>query len=112
MISRSPSNGRSPSIGARLLSCLAMLALSGCGPKILENRTIERVAPPAGLLTCEPAPAVPTVDQLAGPDGDNVLAAYVARLEYARRDCECAVKELRAWVDQVPAPKECSDGPD
>lgn len=105
MTSRSRFSGRFLSTGALLLSCLAMI---GCAPTVLENKTIERVEPPEGLLTCAPKPTVPTVDQLAGADGDNVLSAFIARLEYARQDCECAVKELKAWVDQVPPPKECS----
>jgi len=109
-ISLSRFRGRSHWIGVLFLSCLALFLISACAsPKVLENRTIERVKPPAGMLVCAPAPEVPTTDRLASDDGDNALAAYWARVEYARRDCWCAVEELRAFVDETQAPADCND---
>lgn len=101
--------GRFRWIGALLLSCLvAAIFLQGCGTtNVLKNVKIQEVKPPEALLTCEGKPATPSIDQLSGPDGDNVLAAYLARQEYARKDCWCSVEELRAFVNKTPAPAEC-----
>lgn len=91
--------------GPLLLLCLAVTA---CGnTKVLENVKYKDIEVPDGMFQCAGKPAIPTMDQLSGPDGDNVFASYVARLESARKDCECAVHELKSFVKKTPVPLSC-----
>jgi hypothetical protein len=102
------SGGRFRWTGALLLLCLVVaIFLQGCGTTVLENVKIQEIRPPDGMLTCEDAPTVPTVDQLSAPDGDNVFSAYIARLEYARLDCWCSVQEMKAYLNKTPVPAMC-----
>lgn len=110
MISRCNGRFRSPG-GRRRLSCLAAslalpLMAGGCAHKPLVQTRIERIELPASLPSCAATPAVPSIDAIAGPDGDNVLAVYIAKLESALRDCHGAMAEIREWAARLNQSQE------
>lgn len=77
---------------------LCFLALlTACGTP--EVRTvpvvkIERPEIPAGLLTCDPAPAVPVAET------QRQVAAYVVDLWEAGEDCRVKLGKVRGLVER------------
>ena len=55
---------------------------------------VERVAVPPALLTCTPAPAVPTA-----PVTQRSLARYVVALAAAGADCRDKLTRVRVWSE-------------
>jgi hypothetical protein len=98
-------NGRSRSPGGRhLRPCLAaslalLLVAGGCDRKPLVQIRTERITPPEELLNCPgDKPQPPSVAQIAGPDGDNQLAIYVARLDAWGKGRDACLGDIRKWA--------------
>ena len=90
---------------ASLLLCWMGL-LSGCAspePAILIKTQIERLTPPAPLLTCQDSPDPPD-----SPDGaplaQSAVAEFILRLWEAGEDCRGKLAAIRALVDSAPDP--------
>lgn len=88
-------NGQLKVAGRFILMGLAGITLAACGQK--EPMVIT---PPAELLRCADAPAVPELPP-PGIERDKVtLALWLAERE-AGADCRARVNGVRAWVDEV-----------
>jgi hypothetical protein len=75
--------------------CLAPLALAACGqPEALV------LTPPADLLRCADAPAVPTLPE-PGIERDRATVALWLAEREAGADCRARVNGVRAWVAEV-----------
>lgn len=88
-----------------LLSLLCWSALSACSadpPRLLTQIRIERIAPPAALLTCDPWPPAP-----AEPTTQRDVAAYLVDGWAAWSDCSDRLRAVRAFVEdgEPPAPR-------
>lgn len=71
------------------------LTLAACG-----QPTPIRLTPPAELLTCADAPAVPELPPPGIERDKATLALWLAERE-AGADCRAKVRGTAAWVDEV-----------
>lgn len=74
------------------------ILLTGCGanpppPLVVTEVKVERVTPPATLLSCPDAPLVPTA-----PVTQRSVARYVVDLSAAGEDCRDKLNRVRAWT--------------
>lgn len=90
-------------IRAIVLVGAASVALTACAPQ-----RVERVKPPADLLTCAPepeAPALPPVPwgtdaaRAVQADRDRVTLAFILKLVEAGADCRSRVDGVREWSE-------------
>lgn len=85
---------------AALLPLLLSVPLLACAtdgvPK--DTRTVY-VYPPASLLVVGDDPTKPTLEQLAGPDGDKYAAKYILDLELSGMTRAQSLRCLQEWVN-------------
>ncbi len=74
---------------------LSLLCLTGCaaGPEPAPRVEVVRIAVPAALLSCQPAPVPPTMAD------DRDLARYILALADAGEDCRDRLARVRGLVD-------------
>ena len=73
--------------------CLALLMGCASPPPIIE---IQKEQPPAALLTCPDAPAVPT-----GGYTQKDVALYVTKLYGAWDGCKKAIGDVAGWAKRI-----------
>jgi predicted small lipoprotein YifL len=80
-----------------LAAIIALVALAACGE---QREPIQRppervlVTPPALLLECQGAPAVPDADT------QRAVAAYLVQLEAAGADCRSKLAAVRRFIER------------
>ena len=87
----------------RLFVAIVAMSLGACTPQ-----RVERVKPPADLLTCAPEPEAPALPPVPwGTDAaravqaarDRVTLAFILKLVEAGADCRSRVDGVREWSE-------------
>lgn len=74
---------------------LLPLLLAACGAPDIAPVETRPISPPAALLTCRAAPAVPREAET-----QREVARFIVRLAEAGEDCRSKLADVRAWAKE------------